>query len=339
MERILGLDIGGAAIKACDHLGEHVVGRKFALWQNPDGLVEELHTLRDRFGPADAVAVTMTGELCDCFATKAEGVRCILQAVTECFEARKVHVWNTKGEFITVDAALADPWSVAASNWQALATYCCRFMPWEAALLLDTGSTTTDIIPLLNGRVVAVGRTDPERLASGELVYTGVERTPICALCHTASIDGVLYRTMAEWFATTLDAYLILGRVDSSSGETSTADGKPATAEAARFRLARMIGSDGDRFTLKHAQQLATQIQDAQIQQIRQAISQVIETSLSNGVNAVITSGQGEFLLQEVLKQHEPLRSARHLSLASALSPATSRAACAWAVATLLHEM
>ena len=36
------------------------------------------------------------------------------------------------------------------------------------------------------------GRTDPERLASGELVYTGVRRTPACALLGLRRSGGVL---------------------------------------------------------------------------------------------------------------------------------------------------
>jgi len=40
------------------------------------------------------------------------------------------------------------------------------------ALLVDIGSTTTDLVAVHNGRVQATGRSDFERLISGELVYT-----------------------------------------------------------------------------------------------------------------------------------------------------------------------
>src|SRR5262249_4949340 len=68
---------------------------------------------------------------------------------------------------------------------------------------LDIGTTTTDVIPLNDGSPVPAGRTDPERLRSGELVYTGVRRTPVCALGGDEALA-------AEWFATTLDVYLVL---------------------------------------------------------------------------------------------------------------------------------
>src|SRR5256885_9284124 len=63
------------------------------------------------------------------------------------------------------------------------------------ALLLDTGSTTTDIIPMINGVPVPVGRTDPHRLGTGELVYTGVRRTPVCAVLGSEGTPEVFARS------------------------------------------------------------------------------------------------------------------------------------------------
>ena len=40
------------------------------------------------------------------------------------------------------------------------------------SLLIDIGTTSTDIIPIVDGEVAALGWTDPDRLASGELVYS-----------------------------------------------------------------------------------------------------------------------------------------------------------------------
>ena len=50
------------------------------------------------------------------------------------------------------------------------------------ALLLDLGSTTCDIIPIAYAHPQPFGRTDTARLKSGELVYCGVRRTPLCAV-------------------------------------------------------------------------------------------------------------------------------------------------------------
>ena len=64
-----------------------------------------------------------------------------------------------------------DPLSVAAANWAATARAVAMHHP--DALLVDIGTTTTDLVPIVGGEVVAVGHTDPERLMSAELLYTG----------------------------------------------------------------------------------------------------------------------------------------------------------------------
>src|SRR5207248_174454 len=122
------------------------------------------------------------------------------------------------------------PLQVAAANWLALAHFVARLFPHETVLLIDTGSTTTDIVFLNHGVPEPRGLSDPERLASGELVYTGVRRTPICAVLGMA--------VAAEFFATMQDAYIYLGLTPANPADCDTADGRPATRANARARLA-----------------------------------------------------------------------------------------------------
>src|SRR5438445_198069 len=79
------------------------------------------------------------------------------------------------------------------------------------ALLIDIGSTTTDLIPMDRGTVAARGRSDTERLQAGELVYAGIRRTPLCALATELPFRGIPTGLAAELFASTLDVYLTLG--------------------------------------------------------------------------------------------------------------------------------
>src|SRR5439155_1586656 len=161
-----------------------------------------LRRLCGEFPAFDRMAVTMTGELCDCFATRREGVRHILDAVAAVIPRDIVSVYRNDGLFADWEDAYAEPLSAAASNWLALAAFAGRYAPTGSALLVDIGSTTSDLIPLRDGVPVPTGRTDTDRLASGELVYTGVRRTPACALLGGGGA--------AEFFATTLDVYLLL---------------------------------------------------------------------------------------------------------------------------------
>ena len=78
-----------------------------------------------------------------------------------------VIVWQTGAEFVTLSIARDIPLLVAAANWHGLATWLGRLAPKGNALLIDIGSTTTDIIPLLDGVPVPAGLTDREMAAIG----------------------------------------------------------------------------------------------------------------------------------------------------------------------------
>src|SRR5262249_27108723 len=105
---VLGLDIGGANLKAAQVDGTAWL-QPFALWKNPHALAHALRQLLDRFRSRDLLAVTMTGELCDCFETKRQGVHAILDAVTEAAHGVPVRVWRTDGRFVGPAEARATP--------------------------------------------------------------------------------------------------------------------------------------------------------------------------------------------------------------------------------------
>jgi len=186
---VIGLDIGGANIKAADNDGA-AFSLRFALWKEPERLPHVLQSVLREFDAPDEIAVTMTAELCDCFETKAQGVDVILRAVEQAADGVEIRVWQTGAEFVSVQTAREIPLLVAAANWHTLATFCGRIAPRDAALLIDVGTTTTDVIPLLDGTPVPAGMTDLERLQSGELVYTGVRRTPLCALAGEVTLGA-----------------------------------------------------------------------------------------------------------------------------------------------------
>jgi (4-(4-[2-(gamma-L-glutamylamino)ethyl]phenoxymethyl)furan-2-yl)methanamine synthase len=323
----LGLDIGGANLKACHSTGVASL-RPFALWKNVDALGCVLKEFLGQLPDHDVLAVTMTGELCDCFETKREGVQRILDAVESAAAGRPVRVWRTDGRFRDLAAARADPLPTAAANWLALATLAGRMLPVGAGLLIDIGSTTTDIIPLVNGLPVPRGRTDPERLQTRELVYTGVRRTPLCAL-----LGGL---AAAEWFATTLDVYLLLGDLAEENRNLDTADGRPATVAAAHGRLARMLCGDSETCSREETCRLAQDVQDRQLRLIRDAVEQVAGL-LGEPPRAFILAGSGEFLARRAIDGPPALGGSR-LSLAESLGSSISESACAYAVAVLAAE-
>jgi probable H4MPT-linked C1 transfer pathway protein len=324
---ILGLDVGGANLKAAWYPGGPAVSYSFALWRDPGGLTQRLRELVGGFPRPDIMTVTMTAELCDCYSCRSEGVRAVLDAV-ESVAPAPVRVWTTAGHFVDPGEAREHLLEAASANWLALAAFAARHLaPAGPGLLLDVGSTTTDIVPVHDGRPVPHGRTDHERLPVGELVYTGVRRTPVCALVHE--------RVAAELFATTLDVYLLLGLRKEDPSDTNTADGAPATREAAEERLARMLGADRETSRSEERWHLARRVFARQVKLVVGAAARVVRRMPAAPAWFVL-AGEGEFLARRALPRLGGSR--RIISLTRRLGAEISNAACAYAVAVLGAE-
>jgi probable H4MPT-linked C1 transfer pathway protein len=292
--RWLGIDVGGANLKAAHGDGQ-ARSSPFAVWREPGRLAEAVAELTAQFPPFDRVAATMTAELCDCYATKRDGVLAIVEAVERAAPGRGPIFWGTDGRFHDAAGVRRRPLLAAASNWVALATVAAGLVEGRRAILIDVGSTTTDLIPLADGRVAARGRTDLERLQSGELVYAGVARTPVCALATELPFQGKPTGLAAELFATTRDVYLTLGDLAPEPGDCATADGRPAVPALARDRLARMVGADRETFTEADARTLAEAADRVLRDRIVGSARRACEATIGAPAVALV-SGSGEFL-------------------------------------------
>ncbi|HEY2841206.1 MAG TPA: hydantoinase/oxoprolinase family protein [Pirellulales bacterium] len=345
---LLAIDVGGANLKVADGQG-FALSNGFALWKTPERLPAALAELIRNAPPANgrphtdshahadsaALVATMTGELADCFATKAAGVRAIVAALVEAAAGRSLRIYLTDGALVSPEEAIERPLAAAASNWRAVAQFAARYVSQRAGLLIDIGGTTTDIIPIIEGRPSALGLTDPARLSHGELVYTGVVRSPICAVVESLLWRGTKCPTAQELFATTLDAYLTLGELPEDAGDLATADGRPATRAAAHDRLARAICADRTMFDEGDALIAAEAIRAAQSARLATAIVHVL-ARMAVRPTTIVLSGQGEFLARRVLKKL-PI-DAEVISLAAQLGPDVSRCAPAHALAVLTLE-
>jgi (4-(4-[2-(gamma-L-glutamylamino)ethyl]phenoxymethyl)furan-2-yl)methanamine synthase len=334
----LGLDIGGANLKAADTTGE-VRSEVFEIWRAPDQLADRLRTLIAHFSRPDALAVTMTAELADCFATKPEGVEFILRQVETVAGNIPVRVWTTAGRFVSPSEGRAQPYAVAAANWHGLATWAGRFVPRGRTLLIDTGSTTTDIIPLVDGIPCPVGRTDVERLRSGELVYTGVRRTPVCAVADDVLLGDAPCPLAAELFATMLDVYLLTGDIPEDPADCSTADGRPATRGFARERLSRMFCCDRHETPPSDIDRAAALLAGLHHQKLAAAISRLQAPANAPPATTALLGGSGSFLLRRILQTELAGTFTTIIPLDRQLTPAIAESACAYALATLLDSL
>ena len=350
---ILGLDIGGANIKAADEMGR-AVSRPFAIWRSPERLNDELATILNQFPDVESVAVTMTAELADCFQTKSEGVQFILDSINtvmECFRFQRslstpsgapsdsspLMVWTTDGRFYAAEKAREMSDRVAAANWHALATWCGRFAPNGHCLLVDIGTTTTDVIPLRDGQPVPLGLTDLARLQSGELSYSGARRTPLCAIANSVPFREGYCSLASELFATSLDVYLLTGEIKDDELDLETANGKPATRDHAWDRIARMLCCDRDEVSINEAVHVARFLADVQRQRLAGSLERVVQR-LGPTCETVIISGSGTFLARRLVWENRKTQDAKLIVLSDQCSPAVAESACAYAVAQLATQ-
>ena len=337
----VGWDIGGAHVKVA---AIDARGRAVAALQVPCALRRGLEQLEGALekalaalpaGAADAHhAATMTGELADLFADRDEGVRQIVATLKRRFGERRLHVFAGERGFLDPDHALRNPADAASANWLATAQLTADQL--GDALLVDIGSTTTDLVAVRGGRVVAAGRTDFERLVSGELVYTGVVRTPLMALGDAIEFEGLRVALMAEHFATTADVYRLTGELDERCDQHASADGAEKTPPASARRLARMIGRDARERPFESWQTLASSFRAIQLDRIRGASRQVLVRAGVDPAGAMVAAGSGAFLVRELARgQHRPVIEFARL-LDSRLDDPAALSVCAPAVAVAI---
>src|SRR5829696_6575804 len=300
MPATLGVDIGGANTKAARLDGPllRTVSRPFEVWRDRPALSSVLREVAAEVAarPADAVALTMTAELSDAFRTKREGVKFVLDAAEDALAHRPLTVLTTAGELVSMEAARARPWDVAAANWVATALAVARAHP--DALLIDVGSTTTDLVPIAGGRIAATGRNDLERLLAGELVYTGVLRTNLAAIAPRVPVRGGWCPVSSECFAISADAQLVLGRLAQEAYDCPTPDGRPATVAFARERIARLVCADVEQLDVGEVDVIAAFLYGEQLRQIEEAARRVQRPLPLEA--PVIAVGSGVFLGREV---------------------------------------
>jgi probable H4MPT-linked C1 transfer pathway protein len=290
--KVIGLDIGGANTKLASSDGTLIELHYLPLWKN-SRLPEVLKEIAQRLQP-EKVAVVMTGELADCFANKEQGVHFIKEAVDSAFGFSKISYVNNLGRLLSGNDELKD---LAAANWAASA----RLIGSEIGdcIFVDIGSTTSDIIPIISGEHKA-GLNDFERLKRSELVYSGILRTNLAALLEKVKVEEGCCRTASELFATTADAYLLLGEINESMYTCETADGAGRSKTDAMRRIARLVCADLSEIREEEIYEIARQVKEKQVTTLAEAIYEVSE---GNGIKKIIAAGLGEFLIKEAAER------------------------------------
>jgi (4-(4-[2-(gamma-L-glutamylamino)ethyl]phenoxymethyl)furan-2-yl)methanamine synthase len=334
---VLGWDIGGVNTKVARLTptpGSPVLrsaSLAYEIKDDPLALADTLKQAASSVGSriGDRHAVTMTAELSQAFHTKREGVEFILDALEATFPRRELYLYTVDGRFLSTTEARKSPLLVSAANWAATAALVARSVP--TCVLIDIGTTSADLIPVVNGKIVAQGRTDPERLLSGELVYTGALRTPAEAVAsHVPLWDGEA-GVAADGFALIGDAHLWLGRLEPGDYTCRAPDGAAPSRESAAERLARVVCADRDILDDHSVDRIAIALARAQVHTVARALERVLARWPS--IRLAVVTGLGDFIAGEAAAS----LGLEIVQLSSRLGP-SARMAPAAAVAMLLYS-
>ena len=316
----LGIDIGGANTKASSADGNFTYSKYLPLWKGCD-LAGTLKEVSMKAGRIDGVGVTITGELADCYASKKEGIAQITTEVKKVFP--RAVFYGSDGKFYP---EVRDHRLLSAANWSASARFIGGIH--KDVLFIDIGSTTTDIIPVVNGFPEA-GLTDFQRLSRSELIYAGAIRTNVATLLHTVALQDMTVRTASELFAITGDVNLILGNIAEGDYACDTPDGAPRTKAAAALRLARVVCCDLEELAPEDVGEIARQAYRKQVDDLKEGI---IEVSTRHGLRSAVICGMGDFIARDALTELGiPFTSAEYGKDISRVFPA-------YAVAKLLER-
>ena len=304
-EGIVGWDIGGAHLKAAylDGQGavQQVVQLPCPLWQ---GMAQLDHALDQALGqlPARVAqhAITMTGELVDSFASRAEGVRRLVASLATKLPLAKMNIYAGAAGFISPRQSDAQVDAVASANWMATAAFVAPLV--SQGLMVDVGSTTTDIIPV-RGTVLALGHDDYRRLVHEELVYTGVVRTSVIAVVQRIPFEGEWVQPMAEHFATMADIYRLTGCLPEHADQMATADNAGKSAMESARRLARLFGRDVESAPLQSWTNAANFVAEQQMTRLYDACARNLSRGVLDDEAPLIGAGVGRFIVQRLARR------------------------------------
>ncbi|PKL67751.1 MAG: H4MPT-linked C1 transfer pathway protein [Methanobacteriales archaeon HGW-Methanobacteriales-1] len=297
--KIAGFDIGGAntdlAIIDFDQGGDieniKTDFRYLPMWMKNEELGGYLLDLiGEEIDQLDAVGVSMTAELVDAYETKKDGVLDIVKKVEDTFDIPVAYV-GLSG-MMNASQAISDPLQVAAANW--IATSQIASIMSQNCILVDVGSTTTDIIPIKNGLECARGRSDFERLGTGELAYTGTLRTNVAAIVDKVPFDEGWFRVSSELFAISADVHHVLGNITTEEYSCDTPDSAGKEKEDSLRRISRVLCGDLDLLSTSDIESIGDYIYAQQSLKISEAISEVAEREF---LDEVITTGLGRNIL------------------------------------------
>ena len=295
---IIGWDIGGAHIKVSkiNFSKEKTITKQLycPVWMNINNLNKSILKIKKQLGRSDYHAITMTAELSDIFKNRNKGTKKIINILCEILSEKKTFFYSNAKPFLKKKEALKKTNNINSMNWHATANFISDFYP--NCILVDIGSSTTDIIPIKKKRVIAKGTNDYKRLLFNELIYFGVIRTPITAI---EKRKNLIY----ENFANLGDIYRVLNKLPKKIDLAPSQDNKSKSKDDSARRIARIFGKDYKKNDFNKWKKVALQIEKKQKKILKDNINKIKKKNFSSSI-PIIGAGVGEFLIRNIYSKN-----------------------------------
>ena len=291
--KIIGWDIGGAHIKAAKIDFKKKTSKTeqiySPIWKNVNNLKKSIKLIKKKLGKTNYHAITMTAELSDIFPDRKKGVNHVVNLSSKILGEKNIFFYSKKS-FLIKKLAIKKPFELNSMNWHATASFVSNFFP--NCILVDIGSSTTDIIQIKNKEIISKGVNDYQRLKSNELIYLGVLRTPIQAVEKKKNLIN-------ENFANLSDVYRVLNKIPSTVDLLPTLDHKTKNKHDSARRIARIFGKDYKKNHFLKWKKIAYQIEGEHLKILKSVIKKIEKKNFLKKV-PIIGAGIGEFLVKKI---------------------------------------
>ena len=291
--KIIGWDIGGAHIKAAKIDFKKKTSKTeqiySPIWENINNLKNSIKSIKKKLGKTNYHAITMTAELSDIFPNRKNGVKYIIKLSSKILGEKNIFFYSKKN-FLKKKSAIKKTFELSSMNWHATASFISNFFP--NCILVDIGSTTTDITPIKKNEIISKGTSDYQRLKSNELIYLGVLRTPIQAVEKKKNLIN-------ENFANLSDVYRVLNKIPNTVDLLPTLDNKTKNKHDSARRIARIFGKDYKKNHFLKWKKTAYQIEGKHLKILKNIIEKIEKKNFLKKV-PVIGAGIGEFLVKKI---------------------------------------
>ena len=244
----------------------------------------------------DVIGITTTGEIVfDRFVDAITQYQLILKKYFH-----QPMVWLTHdGDLIGSKELSNMAYKVAAANWYATGMLIGKYIE-KNCIFIDTGSCSTDIIPIIDGIPKTKGKYDYERLATGELVYIGLIFNYLPGLLSQIDLNGTKTTVAHERVNFAGDVHYILGNISKEEIEYYLKGMILVNkADLAYSRIAHLVCADDillNRDTIKN---IAEQYYQDQLQQISNALKNVFSLNKNHFTTEtpIVVTGIGAHIL------------------------------------------